>query len=98
MRLRPEPGCRHPRIGLLTGDHIADHLLEHRQILQVAFAPIRSDAAEGMRTVAVDILGDFDQLRGPQHLQMAAEVAIGQRAHGLQVRECQALRVRDQAR
>lgn len=56
---------------------IADDLLEHVQILHVAFAAFSGDAAMCLRTIVSETLRDLDETRFLQDLQMSTEIAVG---------------------
>src|SRR5262245_953674 len=81
-RIRPGGGCR-----------VAHHLLEHRQIVEIALAALPRDPAQRLRAVVVVALFDVDEPGILQDLQMAAEIAVRQPAHALEVAEGQPLRM-----
>src|SRR5262249_40606768 len=61
------------------------------EILQITRPPLRGDPAHGLRAVVIVALGDRDQRGFLEHLQVPAEIAVGERAHLLEVAERQAL-------
>src|ERR1700735_846760 len=75
---------------------VQDHLLEHLEVFQISAAPEGRDLAERLRTSAIVPLGDGHELRLFQHLQMAIQVAVRQRAILLQLAERQTLWVSDE--
>ena len=57
---------------------VANQPLKHGEIVEKAAAAGFGKAAAGVRPVALVALGDFDQPGFLEHLQMTAEVAVGQ--------------------
>ena len=66
---------------------VADHALQHGEILEEAAASGGGEAAGGLGPVAVVALADLDEARLLQHLEMAAEIAVREAAELLQVGE-----------
>ena len=62
-------------------------LFEHREIVEEAAAAGLVRRQTGVRAVALVALGDFDQPGLLQHLQMTAEIAVGQAAELLEIGE-----------
>src|SRR5262249_48517580 len=75
---------------------VAHDLLQHAQIAEIAPTTLGGDPADGLRPVVIVTLLDLDQPGVLEHLQMPAEVAVGQPAQLLQVAEHQALGMADQ--
>src|SRR5580704_5017741 len=80
------------------GCRIQQHLLEHREVLNVALAPQSGNAAKRLRAVILDALRDCDQPCVFEYLQMPVEIAVGQRTQLFQVAEQQSSRMSDQRR
>src|ERR1700722_17832137 len=103
---RPEPAAGADRITSSRGfsapfrtdggRRIQQHLLEYRQILDIALASQGRNAAKRLRPVVLDALRDGDELCFFEHLQMSVEIAVGQRAQLLQVAEQQSPRMGDE--
>jgi len=77
---------------------IADDLLERGQILQVTFAAIRGNAADGERAILVMPLDDLDEAGILEDSKVAAQISIGERAELLEIVEGQSLGIGDQRR
>src|SRR5580700_965063 len=75
---------------------IHDHLLEHRQVVEVAPAAQRRDATQRLWTVALVAFAHVHELRLLEYLQVAAQVAIRESAQLFQITERKSLRVCDQ--
>ena len=87
-RRRGWRGTKRARRG--GGGGVGDHRLEHGDVLLEPLAAVRRQAAERLRAVVLHALPDLDEPRLLQHLQLAAQVAVGERAQRLEVVEQQA--------
>src|SRR5579863_5895368 len=88
--------CRHFALG--AARCVLHHLLQRFEIVEIALAPVRGNAAHRQRTIFLRALHNLNQVRALQHLQVPAQVAVGQRAKLLQVGKAQAARIGDQRR
>src|SRR3984957_14302095 len=75
---------------------IAHEAFEHREIVEKAATAVFRQTAARMRSVALITLGDLDQPGFLQHLEVPAEVAVGETAELLEIGEGQSLGVGDQ--
>src|SRR5215467_10688955 len=89
-----------PRIGgvFLAGSlgRIADEAFEHGEIFEKAAAAVLGQAATGMRSIALVAFGDLDQAGFLQHLEVSAEIAVGETAELLEIGESQPFGMRDE--
>src|SRR4051812_36614008 len=81
----------------MAGDFgsIEHNLLQGFEVFNESFATRRGDTAYGLGTIAVLPFEDFDHPGFFEHLEMAAQVAVSERAQLLQVDEGQSLRISD---
>src|ERR1700722_20175556 len=75
---------------------VQQHLLENREILDVAPATQSRDAARRVRPVVLQAFRNRDQLGRFKPLQMPIEVAVGERAQLFEIAEQQAFRMSDE--
>src|SRR5882672_9803321 len=95
----PHPQTSGMRPGSVAGaGGVADNAIENLDVLEEAPAARRRHAAGRQRSLALERLDDFDHLRFLKHLQVTAQIAVGQPAQLLQIGECQALRMDDERR
>jgi hypothetical protein len=73
--------------GFYGGGRIQQHLLEHREVFDVAFASQGADAAKRLRAAILHAFRDGDQLCFLEHLQMPVQIAVRQRAQLFQIAE-----------
>jgi hypothetical protein len=76
---------------------VENHLLQNREIVEVAPAPQRSDSIESLRPPTVRTFGKAHQAGLLQNLKMTVQIAVGERTELFHFRERQPSRVRDQA-
>ena len=74
----------------------SNHLFQDREIIEEAAASFRSEAAIRLRAVALVAFADFHQPGFLEHLQVAAQITIGEAAKLFEIGKSQPLRVRDQ--
>jgi hypothetical protein len=75
---------------------VFDDLLQHIQVIEVAFATGGGDLAERLWAIALKAFGDGNEAFILENLEMAGQVAVGQVALGLEVAKQQAFRVGNQ--
>src|SRR6185312_9001925 len=73
------------------GGGVGDDLGQLTQVLGEALAALAGEAAKGAGAAALELLGDGDQPGLLQDGEVAAEVAVGEAAQGLEVVEGEAL-------
>ena len=66
---------------------VLDDGLEHVDVLEEPAAAVVGDPAEGLRPVLVEALPDLDEAGLVEHLEVPAEVAVGEVAQLLEVGE-----------
>src|SRR6185437_12484385 len=96
--LQVEQASRASVIGLGRRARIEQHLLEHREIAEEALASVGRDADERQRPGVLRGPRDLDELRGLEHFQVPAQVAVRQPAELPERGERQALRIREERR
>src|SRR2546421_1363343 len=85
------------RVFLARGlGRVAHQPFEHGEIVQETAAADLGQAATCVRPVALVALGHFDETGLLQHLQVPAQIAVGQAAQLLEIRKAQALWMRHQ--
>src|SRR5271157_5762564 len=95
---------RRPSLGEVGGrgglgcrlESVLDHGLEDVDVLEEPAATLVGDPAKGLRAILVEPFPDLDEAGLVEDLEMTAEVAVGQVAQLLEVREDDAARVGDQ--
>jgi len=75
---------------------VLDDLFECEQVVEVAFAAGGGDAADGLGAGAVVFLEEFDHLFGLEDGEVAAEVAVRERAELFEFVEEQAFGIGDE--
>ena len=75
---------------------ISNDLLEHPQVLHVAVPTLFGNAANSLRSIALETLRDRDEAGFLQNLYVPAQIAIGEAAQLLQVAKAQSGRSRGQ--
>ena len=73
-------------------------VLQHVDVFEEPPAALVGEPAEGLRALVVEALPDLDEPLLVEHLEVPAEVAVGQGAEVLQVGEEEALGVGRRAR
>ena len=81
--------------GLSIGG-IAHDLFEYGEVIQIALPAGCSDAADGLRAVAIVSADDLDHFGSFENTEVPAQVAIGKRAELFEVIECQAFGIGDE--
>ena len=93
--MRGQPGAHETGSGLVFGSVscVAHDLFKSGEVFEIAFAARGRNAADGERAIAFVALGDFDHAGMFEHAEMAAEVAVSERAELFEVAERHAARV-----
>src|SRR5215472_17852745 len=93
---RPERARAARSADLAGRRRVLHHLFQHLEIVEIAAAPLCRDPADGLRPVVIVALLDLDEARLVEHLQVAAQIAVRQGAHLLQIAEYEPLGMRHQ--